>query len=485
MNQSNFYHTRFQYLLWALLAIALFNLIFSTEYFQFNPGDDSFYAKRAYIQWTEDFFTMKLSYTAPLRTSILHASLYGPIMTIFDESIYAHRYVSVALSIAALAFIFYVFKRLSNTQTALATVVVFTLAGGHFVSNAHTARPDILVIALSWLSLWLQSHSNNQWAIFASAVFAGMTVVVHPIGILAVIAMLTYRAFPLNYKQLQRDIRPIGAGFVLAGIIFVLDNFPYLPYILSAEYDAEILSPHIEDCWLCRLGILFPIPENILQIYGFIQLFLPFILLILIWGIDRITRQKWDMASKKCLLLLLVMLSGMLILGRITHSYIALFTPFLWFVIINRMFMWKKAGKVAYVFLVIPFLAIWVAIFIREAYQFDSKQYIDNIKKISAPYINEEITIIGPPLNYFLFRDHRFHEMESNVRGMKIKMKNMGLPCNALLLLPTLPLSGNDNDRAVYTQFLTGTHKIGQVHLGTETKRKDNTYLEIYYRPSC
>ncbi len=524
MNQSSLYHNRFQYLLWVLLAIALFNMIFSIEYFIRNTFDDVFFAKRAYTQWTEDFFTTKSHYIAPLRTSILHASLYGPIMTIFDESMYAHRYVSLALSIVALTLIFQVFKRLSNTQTALATVVVFTLVG-HFVSIAHTSRPDILVVTLSWFSLWLQSRSDNQRVIFASATLAGIAVVVHPIGILAIIAMLTYRVFPLNYKQLQRDIRPIGAGFVLAGIIFVLDNFPYLSYLLSSEYHTKSLDPHIMDCWLCRLNFLFFIPESPKSIYIFIQLSLPLILLILIWSIDRITGQKWDMATKKCLLLFLAMLIGMLMLGRLIHNYTSLFTPFLWFVIISRMFAWKKTGKIAYVFLVAPLLAMWVAIFIREGYQFDSNQYIDDVKKISAPYINEKITIIGPPLNYLLFRDHQFHDMDGSLVGMNWHMKNIGLPpCNTLIQLPaeyslgadnfykrnlitilrqmlsdktgslvsnvdgvTLSLSGNDDNKSIRSQFLNGTHKVGQVHnkdLDAFGSKKGNI-LEIYYRPSC
>ena len=466
MNQSNLYYNRFQYLLWALLVIALFHLIFSTEYFPIYHIDDTYYIMRAYTQWTEDFYTMKhMEYhPAPLRTSILHAILYGSATTIFDENIYAHRYVSLALSIVVLALIFQVFKRLSNTQTALATVIVFALTP-NFLSAAHIARPDMLVIILLWLGLWLQSRSDNQWAIFASATLAGMAVVVHPIGILAVIAMLTYRVFPLDYKQLQRNIRPIGAGFMLAGIVFVLDNFPYLSYLLSAEYHAKTIDPHIKDCWICRFNFLFT-----RDIYLFIRLPLVLILLILISGIDRITRQKWDMASKKCLLLFLVMLTSMVMLGRVNQYYLILFTPFLWFVIIYRMLAWGRTGKIAYGFLVASFLTLWLVVFYRADYQFDNEQYIDDIKKISAPYMNKETTVVGSPGHWFLFRDNKFY--------LNNKMKRIGLPCNALYLLRSKTGHSPFGRDSILKGHLSA-HKVGQVSW------RRGKIFQIYYRPSC
>ena len=482
--------------LWLFLcAVAVAHLWFSIRYFRPVGFDDAYFASFAYEIFT-DFFRVHAPINgeaAPLRISYLHTILYAPIMHIFDESMYAHRVISSVLACGVLYLWFLLFRQWSNTVIALQAVVLFALCGD-FVRGAHSARPDMLVLALLTAGFFVQSYvgPKSKWLILA-AFLSGMSVTAHPIGLLSCVLFAAYALLTMHSwkSEWKRYIAMSSAGYGLALFVFCLDNAPHLQLFLDGY--GKTLHSVYQQTLEERFAIFLYIPKTAKTLYLFVQFQLPIIALILLIVWDR-WHEKYIASSvplQQSLLLFVILLISYLLLGRINVLYLILFTPLLWFGVAYLAHHYTRGG-LSLIFAA-GLLAIWVAVFMREG-GVDPKPYTQQLKQKTAPYLNAETVVLGLPHHWYIFRNQPFFSFST-----KQNLNQVAKRCNMIMILPKEYFHKQENTAISTDASLLGdiqrlhktvfmdSQKIGEVfneHYGTVQNNKNNT-LEIYYRPAC
>jgi len=180
----------------------------------------------------EGFGGMHIHYVQP---RIILPLICAVIFKFVGFSIFSARIGSVMASVVVVTCLYLVTKRWYGPKAAL-LVAVATILHPWFFEISRRVRSEIyylafVMAALLWICKALESNSRRQ--AFFAGVFAGISTLAHPSGLVMSVAI----AGSVLFSQRRRGIRHL-LGFALLG--FAGSMVPYAVYVLSCCRHPEV-----------------------------------------------------------------------------------------------------------------------------------------------------------------------------------------------------------------------------------------------------
>jgi hypothetical protein len=149
--------------------------------------------------------------------------------------LFTSRLVSVLMGALATVAVYGVMRAWLGRRQAL-LVALLTLMHPWFFEASRRVRPDILIIALAWLSLWFWvrwSEARPRLAAIGAGVMAGLAVLAHPTGLVLAAALAGGVLCWLRPTRL----RTLAIWALPA---FLITLVPYVVYVLWAVQDPQV-----------------------------------------------------------------------------------------------------------------------------------------------------------------------------------------------------------------------------------------------------
>ena len=245
-----------------LLVFFGLNLLFLTRY-PLVHSDESWLAgltrnmmANADPGVTETFFDLKPRY--PHAVKILFHLLQMPLILLFGYSVFSVRLLSLMAGTAAL-YLFYRCCRQSAPFPLSLALAALMAVNPQFLSAAHTARQEILLVcALLLLALMLlQSKGDSTGRLAVKlGVVTGLSAGLHPNAfVLAASCGAALLAVMLGRKRFR--IKPLlayvgvtgGVALVFVGLSFLFDHQFITHYMRYGDTEFDLLVPVTDTVW--------------------------------------------------------------------------------------------------------------------------------------------------------------------------------------------------------------------------------------------
>lgn len=167
----------------------------------------------------------------------LYFHLLGSWIKFFGSSIESVRFLSLTFAIFSLCTFFFITKLLLKNDFLATLATLFLAASVHFSRASHLGRMEMLLlflISLSWFLFLLAQKKQNIYLYLAVAIFAALSPMTHPMGIISPIILITSLIFTTqSVKQKIFKALLIAIPVLFINIFWLVKTQSDLQSILS------------------------------------------------------------------------------------------------------------------------------------------------------------------------------------------------------------------------------------------------------------
>lgn len=389
---------------WFFAYIAVYlliNLLF-LEQFPFVHSDEAWLSglsrnilERGDFSVTETFFDLKPRYPHAVKL-VFHALQIG-MTGLFGYRLFTFRLLSMLFALGCLLVFRSLAARLSKSEVLGSWAAVFLSLDIQFLYAAHFARPEIMVLFLLLLTVWLLTGQGRR-RFWLAGLATGLCIGVHPNSFIVgcagagVIAALWIAQGRADWRGLFQYAGPVAAFAALfVALSFSFDPaFPahYLAFGSEFEIDASLgaklseLLPYFQRLFY-RVSGTYYTPDIRPQLIASALVFL--------LGLAACVRSR-EARALVPMGALLGLLAGFVLIGRFNQPYVVFFFPL---VLLTALALpWRPGKRTGLALLLSLTLALGAFSGVQIAPWLRAGRYGDYLQNISA-LVPPDARVIG------------------------------------------------------------------------------------------
>jgi hypothetical protein len=391
-------------LIFAQVAIGAFYLstvprIYTDEVWDSSIGYSLAYNGSLKNPFLEGYGGMHIHFVQP---RVLLPLVCAVMFKVAGYSILSGRICSLFFAVLSVISLYAIMRYWFDRKQAICGAVAL-LMHPWFFEVSRRIRPEIYYTALGLVVLWWMAlffSSGSRWPAFFAGVFAGLSALSHPTGIILILSIGFATVIWLRTKSL-------GRLFLWAGVGFILVIVPYLVYVFWATQDPQVdFFRQIESTKLHRLSI----HGEILRWKAFLKL-PKGVPLALIMSFSWILAWYRSSRTDKTVATIIVLFSLILPFTTVSYTprYLSAITPFfcalmirlIWRVIISGSHAltqnWYKLRLIASVSVVLMYVSVCVVAISLMFHRFRGADFNRVVNRI-ASVVGSESRVYGQPI---------------------------------------------------------------------------------------